>query len=75
MRYIAIDVNFPHHVNAFDNVPVNYSAGPLVNITMMSSIPTYYQNTINYTAQTTLADLFYTTFSLPLTNNVDSHKK
>ena len=25
--YIAIDPEFPHHLNSFDNVPVNYSAG------------------------------------------------
>lgn len=31
--YIAIDVNFPHHLNSFYNIPVNYTAGPLVNIT------------------------------------------
>ena len=24
--YIAIDPNFPHHLNSFDNVPANYSA-------------------------------------------------
>ena len=31
--YIAIDPDFPHHLNSFDNVPVNYNAGSLTNIT------------------------------------------
>ena len=42
VRYIAIDVAFPHHVNAFDSIPVNYMAGPLTNITLNSSTPMYY---------------------------------
>lgn len=28
--YLAIDPLFPHHLNSFDNVPLNYSSGPLV---------------------------------------------
>ena len=28
--YIGIDPDFPHRVNSFDNVPANYSDGPLV---------------------------------------------
>lgn len=28
--YLAIDPGFPHHLNSFDNVPLNYSSGPLV---------------------------------------------
>lgn len=24
IRYIAINKSFPHHLNSFDNVPVNY---------------------------------------------------
>jgi len=49
--YIAIDPLFPHHLNSFDNVPVNYSAGPLVNVSARNSVPTYYSNVINYTDQ------------------------
>ena len=29
ISYIATDPNFPHHLNSFDNVPIN-SSGPLV---------------------------------------------
>ena len=29
--YLAIEPTFPHHLNTFDNIPVNYSAGNLVN--------------------------------------------
>lgn len=49
--YIAIDLDFPHHLNSFYNVPVNYSAGPLVNITQNVSYLTMYMNTVNYTQQ------------------------
>lgn len=69
MRYIAIDKAFPHHLNSFDNVPVNYSAGPLVNITVSSTSLTYYANTINYTAQAEASGCTYTTFAPPFINN------
>ncbi len=36
--YIAIDPAFPHHMNSFDNVPVNYSNGDIVNISVSSSV-------------------------------------
>lgn len=49
--YIAIDIDFPHHLNSFYNVPVNYTAGPLVNITQNVSYLTNYVNTVNYTQQ------------------------
>ena len=42
VRYIAISKLFPHHLNSFDNVPVNYGAGPLVNITTASMTPQTY---------------------------------
>lgn len=51
VRYIAIDQAFPHHLNTFDNVPVNYSNGLLTNITIQSSTPVFYSNYINYTSQ------------------------
>ena len=28
--YVAVDPTFPHHLNSFDNVPLNYSSGDLV---------------------------------------------
>lgn len=67
VSYIAVDPNFPHHLNSFDNVPVNVSNGALTNISVASSSPTNYLNTINYTLQA--AGRTYDTFSTPLTNN------
>lgn len=58
--YIAIDPLFPHHLNSFDNVPVNYSNGLLTNITSASTSPQLYTNVINYTEQT--AGMRYRTF-------------
>lgn len=68
VRFIAIDADFPHHVNSFDNVPVNYLAGPLVNISegTFDTIQVY-RNTINFTLQS--AGHPYSTFSTPLSNN------
>ena len=66
--YIAIDPTFPHHLNSFDNVPVNYGAGSLVNITEKSTSQILtYTNTINYTQQA--SDRTYKNFNTPLTNN------
>ena len=30
IRYLAVDSAFPHHLNSFDNVPINYMDGPIV---------------------------------------------
>lgn len=66
--YIAIDPQFPHHLNSFDNVPVNYNAGPLINITSKSTTQVNtYTNVINYTLQS--AGRTFTKFKLPLENN------
>ena len=66
--YIAIDPLFPHHLNSFDNVPVNYGAGPiLTNFTTRDLFPKYYHNIINYTTQA--AGQKYNSFSTPLNNN------
>ena len=66
--YIAIDPQFPHHLNSFDNVPVNYNAGNLVNITQKSTTQVMvYTNIVNYTQQA--QGLRYTTFSQPYSNN------
>lgn len=63
--YIAIDPLFPHHINSFDNVPVNYSAGDLVNVSVKDYVnPVYYTNVINYTSQT--LGQTYRYFSSPL---------
>jgi hypothetical protein len=36
--YIAIDPAFPHHLNSFDNVELNYSSGPLVHLILLRQI-------------------------------------
>lgn len=65
--YIAIDPTFPHHINSFDNVPINYTYGPLVNISTASTVVTTFKNTINYTLQAT--GLTYKSFQTPLNRN------
>lgn len=69
VRYIAIDDAFPHHLNSFDNVPVNYSNGQLRNITQSSSSLKYYVNKVNYTKQC-IANGYttYKYFTQPYTN-------
>lgn len=69
VRFIAISKLFPHHLNSFDNVPINYNNGALTNITAASMSVKTYTNTINYTAQAAATGSSYTQFSLPLTNN------
>lgn len=69
VRYIAISKSFPHHLNSFDNVPVNYTYGPLINVTTASMSVKTFTNTINYTIQAGTIGSIYTQFSLPLTNN------
>ena len=51
VAYIAIDPTFPHHLNSFDNVPINYNNGDLVNITAKSFTVQTYTNVVNYTEQ------------------------
>ena len=66
--YIAIDPTFPHHLNSFDNVPINYNAGSLSNITVASKTQVQtYTNEINYTVQA--ASRSYKEFKEPLENN------
>ena len=66
--YIAIDPLFPHHLNSFDNVPINYNdPNGLVNITTRQMYQTSYTNVINYTQQA--SDRTYKTFKEPLSNN------
>ena len=66
--YIAIDPLFPHHLNSFDNVPINYGAGSTItNLTTRDPFPKYYFNIINYTSQA--VGQRYTNFSSPLSNN------
>lgn len=51
VRYIAIDAAFPHKLNSFDNVPINYLNGPITNISVQTPVLTFYTNTINFTEQ------------------------
>lgn len=69
VRYIAIDRAFPHKLNSFDNVPINYLNGALTNITVNSSSLTYYSNTINFTAQSIASGQNFIEFLTPLTDN------
>lgn len=69
VHYIAIAKEFPHHLNSFDNVPINHTHGPLVNVTAISTTPKYYYNSINYTAQCNINGFKFNRFSLPLSNN------
>lgn len=71
VRYIAVDMAFPHHLNSFDNVPVNYNNGALNAWTTRSptSLITY-TNTINYTTQATSIGSPYTTFPSSSLSNI-----
>lgn len=70
VRYIAIDRNFPHHLNCFDNVPVNYANGALVNVSLPSTSQTFYRNVINYTLQAQSSGFTRVTFSNPISKNI-----
>lgn len=70
VRYIAIDAAFPHPLNSFDNVPVNYGNGALTNITTPSPTTKTYRNTINFTDHSiSTGQGSYSTFKAPYTNN------
>lgn len=69
ISYIAIEPTFPHRLNSFDNVPVNYSYGPLVNISVISTTTTYFTNKINFTAQSIANGQSFTQFLNPLNIN------
>lgn len=62
VRYIAISKSFPHHLNSFDNVPINYNGAPITILTTTGTTRSYV-NTINYTTQATLAGYTHNTFS------------
>jgi hypothetical protein len=51
VAYIAGEPTFPHHLNSFENVPINYTSGPLVNISAASTQATTFTELINYTKQ------------------------
>ena len=74
VSYIAIDPTFPHHLNSFDNVPINYGTTLVkkiyyfkVNYTTASTSIQYFSNTINYTQQA--SGRKYTKFTYPLSGN------
>jgi hypothetical protein len=67
VRYIAIDSAFPHNLVSFDNVPINYTAGPLTVFEVASSTMQSYRNRINFTTQA--GGSGYNKFSTSLTDN------
>ena len=69
MPYIAIDPAFPQHMNSFDNVPVNYSNGDIVNISASTSTVQTYTNVINYTQQAQAVSSTHDTFLTPFSRN------
>lgn len=69
VRYIAISKSFPHHLNSFDNVPVEYNNGALTNIINKVATVNTYQNIINYTLHAATIGSSYNKFTLPLTNS------
>lgn len=50
IRYLAVDSAVPYHINAFDNLPINHTDGPLAAFNLFTPSPVTYLNTINYTA-------------------------
>ena len=50
--YVAIDPEFPHHMNSFDNVPINYTSGELTKFAVQSSSELTHTERIDYHAQT-----------------------
>ena len=68
VSFIGIDPTFPHHLNSFDNVPVNYNNGALSGITVKDSVTRYYYNTVNYTQQVGGSSP-YNKFLSPLSRN------
>lgn len=69
MRYLAIDKQFPYHINAFVNLPVNYLKGALTNLTTSNTVNNTYTNVVNYTAQCQLINSSYNKFTAPFANN------
>lgn len=50
--FLLVHQKFPHRLNSFDGVPLNYDNGDLINVTEKN--PTeivFYSNTINFTEQ------------------------
>lgn len=68
VRYIAVSKTFPHHLNSFDNVPVNYNNGALTAFSARSLTQITYTNTINYTLQANSIGSSYNTFNAPYSN-------
>jgi hypothetical protein len=68
VRYIAVSKSFPHHLNSFDNVPVNYNNGALTAFDTRTMTLITYTNTINYTLQANSIGSAYTNFTAPYTN-------
>jgi hypothetical protein len=68
IHYLAVDRAFPYHLNVFNSIEANYSAGVLSNITTSTGIRTYI-NTINYTLLASSKGFIFTTFGSTLSSN------
>lgn len=68
VRYIAVSKLFPHHLNSFDNVPVNYAQGPLTAFSTRTMSLIHYSNSINYTIQANAIGSAYNNFTAPYSN-------
>lgn len=66
IMYLAVDRSFPYHLNIFNDIPINYDNGALVNITGSSVGVRQYRNYINYTNLATSIGSAHTKFGLNL---------
>ena len=69
IMYLSVDRSFPHHINVFNDINVNYGSGPLVNISTSTIGLRTYTNTINYTILANSIGSKYTTFGSNLNKN------
>jgi hypothetical protein len=69
LQYLAVDRSFPYHLNIFNDIPVNYTKGNIVNITTSTSVTTFYENKINYTVLASTIPTNFKNFGLNLGRN------
>ena len=67
--YLAINRNFPYHVNAFSDIAANFSNGNLLNISTSSTGTRVYKNTINYGVLAGTIGSVHNRFGTDLTKN------
>jgi hypothetical protein len=67
--YLAIDMNFPYHLNVLNNIAITYLNTPLTIFSIPNPNPQIYTNNINYTTQTlNYGYTAFTNFSNPFSN-------